>query len=85
MNNVNDTAFRRGSQIFSIFGQIEAVVAEAMIGEGKGKRIDVGHFPDIAMCPDIYINEVGEIARFAVLLPTQHVREFEDRIAKLRM
>lgn len=81
---VNEESFRRGSQIFSIFGQIEEVIAEAMIAEGSARRIPREEFPDAARHPDVHFDESGRPAKFAVLMPLQRVREFEDRIARLR-
>lgn len=81
---VETETFRRGSQVFSIFGQIEAVAADIMISRGLGTRIEVSEFPDAAHCPHVHVNEHGQSARFAILLPTQHIRQFEDLIQELR-
>lgn len=74
---------RRGpkakSQIFSVFGQIEAVVAEEMVKEGKFNRIEAADIP-----PTASVNDAGQRARFAVVVPNDHLSEFEDRIARLR-
>jgi hypothetical protein len=82
--SVDTETFRRGSQIFSIFGQIEAVAADLMVQRGLGQRIEVSDFPDAATCPDVHVNERGEQARFALLLPLQHVQQFENLIRELR-
>jgi len=84
MTEDDNNPFLRGSQIFSIFGQIEEVVAQAMIDEGKAKRIERNTFPSARDCPHLHTDALGRPAKFAVLMPRQRVREFEDRIAELR-
>lgn len=72
-------AKRNQTEIFSIFGQIEAVVAEAMIDEGKGKRIKMDDIPASAL-----FNDVGKSAVFAIVLNRRDIPEFERRIKELR-
>ncbi len=79
MSNVDHDSFRRGAEFYSIFGQIEEVVAEEMIKEGKAKKIPSEQIPDSAR-----FNERGTHAKFAVFMPRQMVAEFETRIAQLR-
>ena len=66
-------------EIFSIFGQIDAVVANAMIDEGKLVRIEPRLIPLTAL-----VDRLGRQARFAVVVPQKFVREFHRRIDELR-
>jgi hypothetical protein len=70
---------KRQTEIFSIFGQIETVVAEAMIAEGSCVRIEAWEIP-----PTARFNELGQQAKFAVIIPAQLVCAFEERVRKLR-
>jgi hypothetical protein len=70
---------RRKTEIFSIFGQIEAVVAEGMIEQYGLHRIDAKDIPETAA-----FNEAGQTARFAVVIPAERRTEFERRITELR-
>lgn len=74
-----------GSSIQSIFGQIEEVVASAMISEGKARLIPVEIFPDEKMCPDVHVNDLGQRAKFAVQLSKLQLLEFNRRVDALRM
>lgn len=82
--SIDNTTFRRGSSVYSIFGQIEEVAASIMIAAGKATRIEVKDFPLEAYAPDVHVNALGERAKFAILMPRQFLREFEDTIARLR-
>ena len=64
--------------VFSIFGQIESVIAEAMVAEGKVNRI-----PPEAIPPTAAFNDRGDRARLAIVLPAKHAAEFERRVAAL--
>ena len=66
------------AEVFSIFGQIEAVVAESMIDEGKFNRIEATGIPSTAL-----VNEHGQRAQFAVVVPSQYLGEFNRRISEL--
>ncbi len=74
-----------GSSTFSIFGQIEEVVATAMIAEGKGRLIPLEEFPPIEMCPECHYNEFDQKAKFAVMMSKHEEFEFDNRVALLRM
>lgn len=69
---------RKATQIFSVFGQIDAAVAEAMIAEGKLTRIEAADIP-----PTAATNDAGRPARFAVVVPAARLAEFNRRIAAL--
>jgi hypothetical protein len=69
----------RETRIFSIFGQIELVVAQQMAKEGKGKII-----PQIEIPMSARYNEEGQLAYCAYLCPGPHMDEFENRIFDLR-
>lgn len=79
MKTTDQTKSSRETRIFSIFGQIEGVVAQAMAKEGKGRIIPQREIPDTAR-----FNEHGQMALFAYLCPGPHMDEFEDRIFDLR-
>jgi hypothetical protein len=70
---------RQPTEIFSVFGQIEAAGAEYMIGQGKAIRIPAKDVP-----PTVAVNDAGEPVRFAVVVPRQHLAEFERVIRDLR-
>lgn len=69
---------RDKTTIFSIFGQIEAVVAENMIVSGEAVKIPQEHIPESAL-----FNAKGERAKFAVSMSTRKVHKFEERISQL--
>ena len=69
----------RSSKIFSVFGQIEAVAAEVMIENGKARRIESKDIPLTAL-----FNGKGDVARFAVIIAAEHLREFDELIKDLR-
>lgn len=69
----------RGTETFSVFGQIEAAAAESMLRDGVGVRIDARYIPDTARQ-----NQFGDPALFAIMLPRDKVFDFEERIARLR-
>lgn len=70
---------RRQTEIFSIFGQIEEVVAEAMIAQYRLHKIDPKDIPLSAA-----YDEHDHVAKFAVVMPAQHIIEFNLRCAELR-
>lgn len=72
-------ARRRKSQILSIFGQIEAVVAEVMIKAGEMTHIPAERIPERAA-----VNERGEPALFAVVVAAEKLERFNELIADLR-
>jgi hypothetical protein len=69
---------RSKTEIFSIFGQCDAVAAEMMVREGKLTRIEPEDIPASAA-----VNEAGTRARFAVVVPHQHLREFQQRCREM--
>jgi hypothetical protein len=77
----------RGSktEIFSIFGQMDAVVAQAMVDEGKATKIEKDLIPEeVRFTP---VGEPGDIrlreAQFAIALPRAHLAEYERRVRDL--
>lgn len=67
------------TEIWSIYGQIESVVAQAMVDEGKFNKIEFEMMP-----PEQQFNEAGDRALFAVTVPAYRVQEYERRVAALR-
>lgn len=70
---------KRQTCIYSIFGQIDAAVAEAMASEGKIRRIEQGMIPPTALFDD-----QGRKAFFAVVMPDEYAGEYMNRVAALR-
>lgn len=70
---------KRKTQIYSIFGQIESVVATAMIEQYGLHRIEPNDIP-----PTAAYNGAGERALFAIVVPGDRVQELERRIRELR-
>lgn len=70
---------RNKTEIFSIFGQCEAVAAEMMIAEGKLVRIEPANIP-----PTAAVNAAGKRARFAVVVQQRYLAEFNRRCAEMR-
>ena len=68
------------TNIYSIFGQVEDVVAQAMVDEGKLTKIPYGEIPE-----SVRRNEEGEDAKYAVIVPGPYSKEFEDRIKALTL
>ena len=69
---------RSKSEIYSIFGQIDGVVAEAMVAEGKASKIEQRSIPPTAL-----LDEQGRKAMFAIVLPREHLGEYERRLRDL--
>lgn len=72
-------AKRSKTEIYSIFGQIDGVVAETMVKEGKASKIEADMIPPSAMFDD-----AGRKAMFAIVLPTNLLGEFNRRARELR-
>lgn len=72
------------SKTFSIFGQIEEAAASSMLEQGMGRKIETCEFPDPVMCPDVWTNERGQPAKFAIILTKHEEQEFNRRVASLR-
>lgn len=67
------------TNVCSIFGQIEGVVANAMVEEGLVRRIEPDDIP-----PSVRYNDKGERAHCALVFSTETERAFDLRVAKLR-
>ena len=65
--------------VFTIYGQIEALAANILIGEGEADRIDAADVP-----LSHAINDRGAPARFAVSMPKTLTPRFDRLIAELR-
>ena len=70
---------RRKAQIFSIFSQIDGVIADMMVSEGKATKIEQCDIPASALFDDD-----GRKAFFAIILPVKHLGEFNRRARDLR-
>lgn len=70
---------KNSTEIFSIYGQIEAAAADALIAKYKLHRIEARRVP-----PTQQRNAQGDAVRFAVVMPREHIAEFEETIANLR-
>lgn len=66
------------SEIFSIFGQIEGVVADAMAREGSVVKIEREMIP-----PTARFDERGREAYCALVMNRQQSAEFDRRVAAL--
>lgn len=73
---------RAQTKIFSIFGQIEKVVADAMIEESGGriKRIEPDMIPPTAL-----YNEQDQRAYYAIVLSNEEALTFDLRVRQLRI
>lgn len=77
---MNKRGRNRATNICSIFGQIEGVVADAMVKEGTVSRIAPEMIP-----PTVRFNDKGECAHCALVFTPEAEREFDRRVAILRM
>lgn len=68
----------RSTEIYSIFGQIDSVIAQAMVDEGKANKIEQAMIPPTALFDD-----KGNKAFFAIVLPTEHLAEYHRRVKDL--
>jgi hypothetical protein len=66
------------TNVWSIFGQIDAVVAQMMVDEGKFNKIEGEDIPATAK-----FDELGRQAKFAVVVPAKHEAEFNKRVRDL--
>lgn len=66
------------TEIYSIFGQIDCVIAQAMVDEGKATKIEQTMIPPTALFDD-----AGRKAQFAIVLPRAHLAEYEERVRNL--
>lgn len=67
------------ANIYSIFGQIESVVADAMAEEGLVRKIDSEHIPVSER-----FNDKGEVAHCAIVITPDIERIFDKRVRNLR-
>lgn len=67
------------TKTISVFGQIATVVGEAMVDEGKAKKIEANLIP-----PTVKYDEDGQEASFALVLGEREEREFDQRVRNLR-
>jgi hypothetical protein len=74
---------RSRTDIYSIFGEIEAIVAEAMIQEGTVNRIPLEDIPISARYSRMPDGRDVQ-AKFAIVIPSNLVRVFEKRVLDLR-
>jgi hypothetical protein len=70
---------KRKTKIYSIFGQLDAVVAEAMASEGKIRRIEQDMIPPTAL-----YDKQGRKAFFAIVMPDEYAGEFMNRLWALK-
>ena len=70
---------KRTTEIYSIFGQIDSVIAAAMAAEGKVRRIEKDMIP-----PTARFNDAGQEAFFAIIMPNDYMGEYMDRVTALR-
>jgi hypothetical protein len=76
MQRRNRMARPPSTETYSIYGQIEQVVAQAMVEEGKLTKIEAKDVPESqAIHPG-----TGCAIKFAVIVPREHSAEFERRI-----
>jgi hypothetical protein len=74
-----NVTMKRQTNICSIFGQIESVVADAMVAEGKVRRIEFDLIPATAQ-----FDGQGRRAHCALVFDPKTEREFDARVAQLR-
>lgn len=66
------------TEIYSVFGQIEGVIADAMVAEGKASRIEPDMIPET-----VRWNDKGTKAHCALVMNRQESAEFDRRVAAL--
>ena len=71
---------KRRTQIWSIYGQIDEIVARAMVKERKFNQVPKEGIPESQL-----FDGDGNPLKLAVVVPTQYVAEYEERVAILRM
>lgn len=71
---------RRHTEIFSIFGQCEAAASQLMIDRGDITKIEQKDIPPTAL-----YNERGQLAYFAVVVPSDKLSEFNRRCEEMRL
>lgn len=78
-SRVEENQMMKTTNICSIFGQIESVVADQMVAEGHVHRISVEDIP-----PTARYNDAGEIAHCALVFTPEMERLFDQRVRNLR-
>jgi hypothetical protein len=74
------TAIADDLYICSVFGAVEALAADMMIKDGRADRIEVKDFPRGAPL----LNDKGALVRFAVAMPAERRREYDELVESLR-
>lgn len=73
---------KRGNEIYSVFGQMEAVAADIMIKKYRLPKIPANEIPNaVRFGTGPY---EGVEARFAVVMPRNRIPEFNRLCAELR-
>ena len=70
---------KRQTNICSIFGQIESVVADQMVAEGVVRKIERNMIPASARFDD-----QGRVAHCALIFTPETERAFNERVRQLR-
>lgn len=65
--------------IYSVYGQIEGVVADAMVTEGTCRSIEFDMMPNSQK-----FNEQGERAHCALIMTPDNYNEYMERVRALR-
>jgi hypothetical protein len=68
------------TEILTIYGEVESVVARSMAGEYGLSKIETRDFPPSVPLMDNF----GRSAKFAIVMPAKHLIEFHERCARLR-
>lgn len=75
---------RKRNEVVSIFGQVEEVVAEQMICEGKASKLAPTPIVSLTDIPEsTQTNDRGEKVRLVIVLSSGYMREFNRRIGEL--
>ena len=77
---------RKRNQIISIFGEIDMIVAEQMMAEGKDVR-KLAPTKDVSLTDipeSVQTNDRGDKVRMVIVMPPELMMEFERRIEDLR-
>ena len=66
------------STIFSVFGQVQGVVADAMVAEGKARKIEFADIP-----PSVAYDDSDRPAHCALIMSHEAEMEFNRRVRAL--
>jgi hypothetical protein len=69
---------KKQTLIWSIFGQIDEIVAREMVKEGKFNQVPGSSIPESQKT-----SEEGFKVRIAVIVPVKYVKEYEERVKLL--